>query len=503
MPRRAAAAAILLGLLWYAALGFRQPDRPGLNYEECAFAPPLIGGPRFEAHPTPDLKSLLMKPFLSRAGNSASAIRFPLVAVGLLGIALSALFAWRHLGRREAALFALLAALDPSVLHHVREDYARAALSFPLRAAVLLACFSFLRGGKKRALVAAGFLAGLGVWNQADFALFVAALIITLAIWQRGVFRWWPAALAFFIGASPALVFWISQRDLVALSLHAPPVSMLSLGYKLAAIYDTLRAHYPTYTFLGAGSITPPHTLLPEVLLAGLCLMIWLRRRGAMTSVNRALPLLATLFGVHALLLFFVPQTFGSHHFFALAPTAHLLAAALVFHFLDHVFASATARRIATPLLLAPILITSLISSIGAERLLDKRGGDGPWSPAITKLAEALRGRSDLNMVFLDGGMTTQLITRNGAFPQEEIFRSFVAPPPPAQVVQHLDSLLADARVVFITHEPKRVMFTQVTRTFDERLRALGLERCFAEGIADNRGKIQYEMFAVCKKTLP
>ncbi len=510
MWRRAAGLVILLGLLWFAALGFRQFDRPGLNYEECSFVPPLIGGPPFETRPSPDLKSLLMRPFINPMGTSPARLRSPLVALGLLALLLGARFAWRHFGPRQSALFALLATLDPSVLHHVREDYARAAFALPLRTGVLLAFFAFLRGGRTRALLVAAFLAGVGVWNQADFLLFVVALAVATTVCRRDVFRerrWWAALPAFLAGASPALVFWARHHELVALTWSAsPPLSFAGLGYKLLAIGDTLRAHYPTYTFLGQGSITPPHTLLPELLITGLLALIWLRRRRVKHELDSALSLLAVLFLVHAGLLWLSPWTFGSHHFFALAPTVHLLAAALVVHFLDHAFISPSARRVATPLLLAPILITSIISSWRAERLLDQRGGDGPWSPAIYQLAaETKKANSDL-IVFLDGGMTTQLLTLNGRFPQLEAYRSLVVEPASAGAVRQIERLISFADgtaqttdMLFVTHAAEHLLFPQATKLFDELLAAGNNQRQTPLAIVDQRGLPQYELFRIGK----
>lgn len=520
MSRRWAVTIILLGLAWYALLGLQRPDRPGLQYDECLFIPPLLNAPSHfamarlgENGPVlmhmpylGGLKSILMKPVFAVAGINVRSIRYPMVLLGLLALALTALWAWGGIGRREAALAVALLALDPSTLHHVREDWGPCALALLLRTGVLLALFRFIKNGKTGALFLAAFLAGLAVWNKADFALFLVALALAAGIWLRAFLAvnartWVKAAIFFILGCLPALLFWLTQAQQLSLAAQATqhPFSLVGFGYKLLAVFDTLRGFYPIHTFLGEGSITTKRTLLPHVLLAGLLLLPWLNsriRRGG-RNTDKTLLFLATLFGAHFLLLVLTPQTFGSHHFFSLAPVAHLLAAALIVSFLDLAFTSELGRRAAAVLLLFPILLTGLIASVDAEVVLNDRGGDGAWSPSIYQLADELDEQSDSNVVFLDWGLANPLVALRGRFAYEEVFWSLAVAPALAGALDELDRRLLDSHSLFISHHEGYVVFDQVSLRLGERMTALNVEIAEEKIIAGTLGKPLYRIFRV------
>jgi len=505
MNRKLALTVVVIALAWYALLGLRHPARPGLHYDECRFAaaPIAAGGIAMQSPGVGKIKSWLMQPLLGSAATPAS-IRAPMVLVGLIALVFTALLAFRFFGPRESALVTVLLAFDPFLLHHVREDWGPSALGLLLRVTTLLLVLSFTKNGRGHTLLAAAFVAGLGVWNTADFLFFLIPLIIAAAIWLRTPLRdttqksLWFAIVAFFVGASPALLYWLTYRDLTALSLQtgSNDFSATALAYKAAAIFDTLRGTYPVRTFLGETSITTKRTLLPHVLIAGAFVLAWLRCK-TKTPVWRdnTAAFLATLLGSQLLLLLLVPHAYGSHHFFTLTPTAHLLAAVMLIAFLDHAFKSKAAKRAATALLLAPILLIGLVASVDVEAVLDDRGGAGAWSPAIADLADIAQQHPDARFVFLDWGMTTQLLTLNGRFEYDEIFRALATDSPGENALQKLDERLRDDSVVFVAHGENKTVFAQPMQHLLDRMAALNLSFNWIETINDTDGKTLFHLF--------
>ncbi len=517
--KNTAAAIVLLGLLLYGLLGLHRLDRPGLQYDECLFVPPLLDAPsRFAMAQLGDggpvlmhmpylggLKSILMKPWLIRAGVTPVTLRAPMVLIGLAALLLTAWLAALAFGRREAALAAMLFALDPSALHHVREDWGPCALALLLRTGVLVCVVAFAKKQNARWLLAGAALAGLGLWNKADFAFFLFALMIAATLWHRPALRtvpgktWGQALALFLLAALPAWTFWLTHGELLRWSLGAAPhpFGWLTLKYKIYALFDTLRGFYPIHNFLGEGSITTKRTLLPHLLLAGLIALPPLRRKIRETPAwtGRMLPFFITLLGVQTILLLLVPQVGGSHHYFSLVPTTHVLAAALVWLFIDHAFTTARARRIGTVLILLPLLLTSAIAVGDVELTLDRRGGAGNWSPAIDQLAAQVAAEPTARYQFLDWGMTTQLVALNGKFDYEEIFWSLALAPATSEAMEQLSTAMLDARNVFVAHDVAHTIFDQVPWRVAEKMAELKLVVENEAVIDGTDGKPLYRLF--------
>lgn len=519
MNKTTAILIVLLGLAIYGLVGLHHLDRPGLQYDECLFVPPMHNAPsRFAVAQLGEdgpvlmhmpylggLKSILMKPYLQRVGITPATLRAPMVLLGLLTLALAAILARQAFGRREAALTALLFALDPSALHHVREDWGPCALALLLRAGVLVCALAFAKKQNGRWLLVGAFLVGLGVWNKADFLIFLLALVIAMALWFRPQLRairrgvWLQAVALFLLGALPAWIFWLTHGDLLRLSAQSVPhpFGLLTLKYKLLAMFDTLRGFYPIHNFLGEGSITTKRTLLPHALLAGLVALALLRKRvrGTLAWTGRALPFFITLLGGQVVLLLLVPQVGGSHHYFSLVPTAHVLVAALAWQFIDHAFTTARARRIGAILLLLPLLLTGAIAVGDVETTLDRRGGGGNWSPAIYELAAHVAARPTQRYMFLDWGMTTQLVALNGKFDYEEIFWSIALAPVAPAAMDHLGAAMLDERNMFIAHDNAYTVFDQVPWRLAEKMAELKLVVNEETVIVGTAGEPLYRLF--------
>jgi len=519
MNKKTAAIIVLLGLLLYGLLGLHRLDRPGLQYDECLFVPPLLNAPsRFAVAQLGDdgpvlmhmpylggLKSILMKPWLMHAGITPVTLRAPMVLFGLAALLLTAWLAAQAFGRREAALAALLFALDPSALHHVREDWGPCALALLLRAGVLASVVAFVKKQKVRWLLLGAALAGLGLWNKADFAFFLLALIGATAFWYRPALRnvsrktWWQAIALFLLTALPAWLFWLTHGELLRWSLGAAPhpFGWLTLKYKTYALLDTLSGFYPIRNFLGEGGIATKRTMLPHLLLAGLIALplLWRKIRQAPAWTGRALPFFLTLLGLQTVVLLLVPQVGGSHHYFSLVPATHLLAAALVWLFIDHAFTTENARRIGSILILLPLLLTSAIAVGDVELTLDRRGGAGNWSPAIDKLAARVAADPTARYQLLDWGMTTQLVALNGKFDYEEIFWSLALTPATSEAMDHLGAAMRDPRNVFIAHDIAFTVFDQVPWRVAEKMAELKLVVENETAIDGTDGKPLYRLF--------
>jgi hypothetical protein len=342
------------------------------------------------------------------------------------------------------------------------------------------------------------------VWTDAEFALFLAALLLAARLARLGdgpdrsavgVNRAGVAA-AFVLGAAPALVYWTTHIPEVVAFAHNRTIGQLPLGppwsFRVATMFDSLRGLYPVYTYLGQENLAGKMSLAPVWFIAGAAFLLW-RRLGARERAPAALSFTLLLFAAQAVVLF----VSWPGQLFALSPAFHLALAGLAVYFLDHAFASPRARRLGTILLLAPMLATSLATSVSAERTLDYNGGGRRmWSARIAQLAEEIHARPSARFVVLDWGMANQADVLLGGFDYEEVFwRLTDWTTPPAR--DSLDNWIRDPYVVFVCHAPRREVFSNVRRLLAERVKELGLRFADRRVIEDTDGKPLYGLFRV------
>lgn len=154
----------------------------------------------------------------------------------------------RTIGRRAAWIGMLLLATDTSYLLLNMADYGPVTLQFVFKLAALVLLVRFHQGGDRRALGAAFFLLGLGLWDKAIFAWPLFGLAIAaVAVFPRDLRKHCTAAnlgiagAAMLAGALPLVIYNIA-RPLETLRANAH-VELTDLPHKTEILEQTMEGY--------------------------------------------------------------------------------------------------------------------------------------------------------------------------------------------------------------------------------------------------------------------
>ncbi len=455
--RGALVAAWLLCASLALALAARDLEVPGLYYDEAFQAGPALDFVRGEARahapgiesvplagrPFPwltqaymgALKSQLLIPSFVAFGADKRVLRVTTLAWAVLGMGLAMALMWQLAGLAPAVLSGLLLATDPSLLLVARHDWGSATLAFGLRCGTLVCALAGWRGRQRRRWwLAAGLLAGLGVYNKVDFASALAAFALALlAVAARPVFQALrrerlavaAAVLGLLVAAAPLgpslRTVWRASRAFGAASAaHAG-----DLAEKWRVLCSTLDGSYferlmrtgGDFARLGQVREAGSDGLGAAAAVCALGLALWasraLRRppRGDAPARGAAFLLLAAALVLVAILA--TPHAVRIHHFLALAPLPHAivgLAATLAWRGVGGL--GGATRRLARATLAVLLLALVLAGARETGRtlaFLRASGGRGLWSDAIDRFAARLDGDSTRDVVALDWGLAEPL----------------------------------------------------------------------------------------------
>jgi len=434
--------AVVLLMTGVAALTLRDLDVPGLYYDETfqaeaaavfisgaegpgeppgSHAVPLLGR-RFPVTTQSymgALKSQLLIPPFALFGATPAVLRVTTVTWALTALLLMMLWARRTLGPGAAPVAGALLAADPTFLFVSRHDWGSFALGLLCRCAGL---WLLTRGWQRRSpagVFAGGLCLGLGIYNKADFVVFLAAAVPALLI------------------AVPRLrsdLFGSRRRDLAAglagLALGAAPL-LVGLGAMLrsagvragsgtdaaewAEKLGTMRAMFDGSYFqrlMLCGGAFPrlfevegaAHGWLLPVFALGVLVLAgawWARTRRNDVEIFLLLTALLTMLGV--LLL---PGAVRIHHAMNVLPFPQLVVAAAAVRLWKM---AGHARVVARPLTVAVLLL-----ALGGDLSVTRRtwttvratGGRGFWTDASARLVDDLEREPDLTVVCLDWGFS-------------------------------------------------------------------------------------------------
>lgn len=448
-------AALVISLLFVTQALILLPY-PGLQTDEALFGS-LIYEPRnlelsvpVFKHRIPlmvlsylgSLKSLLYAGLFALWPPSLFSVRVPMVLAGGLTVWLFFRLLRDTLGRRAAWIGALLLATDTTFLVTTTFDWGPVALQHLFLVGGLALLVRFHRTSDRRALAAACFLFGLGLWDKALFIWMLSGLAVaSLVVLRRELLRAFTmrhaaiAIAALLLGASPLIIYNLRYRgptfsgarytsaDLAGkarLLISSLDGSSL-FGYLTREDDGHLRADRPnrfervSLALSEAAGRRRTNLLVPALALALALLPLYWR-----TPAGRAcvLALIAMLVGWAQMAL---NQGTGgaTHHAVLLWPFPHLIVAASL-------------AQLTQPLrragLLAASSATALLASgsvlVTNEHLAQLiRHGPGPvWSDAIQPLAERLKGTPASHVVVTDWGMLDSLrLLRRGRLPLHQV----------------------------------------------------------------------------------
>jgi len=451
-PRGSRELRVLLGAFTVLCLGVallagRQLERPGLYYDEVIQAVPaaeflreggkplqlpgaldrwLFGGwfPLMTQPYMGALKSQLLIPVFAAFGASTETLRITTLAWGCLGLGLLMLWVYELFGLPTALLCGVLLAFDPSFLFVCRHDWGSVALALVCRGGGL---WLLTRGWRRASLAqlgAGGLLLGLGVYNKIDFVPFLAGSGLALAVlapaagWRRlrtAPRRGLAVATGLLVGAAPMLA-GVGGVLAASRAIYGSVGSGHGeLAEKLATWLTMLDGSYFLRLMQAGGSFErlaqtdAPSSPFPILCLASAGWLAFDLRRGRRGGLDRqrAFVLLAGL--LTALLLLATPRAARIHHTLNVVPFPQLLVALAVGGLWRT--GGSGRRRLAVRGLAVLGCLAALTGSLRIDlavlESLERSGGRGRWSDALTVFAEELP--TDAEVVSLDWGFQLPL----------------------------------------------------------------------------------------------
>ncbi len=423
------------------------------------------------------------------------------IAAGLATLVVTWQFVRRYWGQAVGLILLALLATDPSFVHSIRLDYGPVALAHLLKMSALWVF--------PRSPAAACFLLGLGVWDKANFAWFVAGLGATVALlFPREVWaqrRRWPAAAAFLLGVFPFLAYNFSQSGQTWRERGRFEIRW----FKLHQAKGTLNGDFMS-ALTGEDELdrSPPAHDLPFAGLANLMYRLGgLRQTIQLPLLGLALVLLplnlavgparAVLFPLLAALLtyacMFVTFDGGAsvHHVIMVQPFVLLFVAVSL-------WTPAVRRpgmRIAPLVLAGAALAVNLSVNARHLAIYTRTGGTKAFSDAMYRLAPYLAGRPETAIYALDWGFSNPVAFLSGRI-IDEIYYALNDPGSPEHPKEaaRLRQLMQDPRNLFLLHSPQRTILPAPAEAF-HALRASGVGMRRIAVFEERTGQIVYEVY--------
>jgi len=426
------------------ARGFVEPDRAGVH-------PPGTSSSWILGRPFPlrnaaylgSLKSQLAIPSLAIFGSSPKVLRLTTLSVGLLGLLFAMLWVRSLFGAGAAVLCGLLMAADPSYFFFSQYEWGPFTSLLLCRTLGLYLVTQGFQRNRRLPMALGGLAFGLGIYSRADFAVILAAAGVALAVAYRPLLRralrehrtsLCLAAVALLVAASPML---LSVAQLVQTS--GGIADRGDFAYKVQVLLSVLDgSHF--YRVIDAGGVferlfegDAPWSLFGFAAAACFLFVGWrvvadLRRKrrdsdpvsecGELPSEDpRAFVLLTALLLSIGMLA--VPGAVRAHHMLNLLPFPHLLVAIAALELWRGPGPGARERvargrqialRLTSVLLVAVTLTGGLVVTASTFSLIDRTGGRGRWSDALTSFAREIDTGPQNVIVSFDWGFHEPLL---------------------------------------------------------------------------------------------
>lgn len=496
----AALAAILLLFIVTAMLFV---SRPGIEADEALVANPAL----YYWHHIPlmlmsymgALKAWFYIALFHIVKPGPVSLRTPTVLLGAAAVLLFFLLLDRTIGRRAAWIGALLLATDSMFVILEAIDYGPNALHFVLKLGAMLLLVRFDRTGSARALAAAFFLFGLGLWDKAIFAwaLFGVSLA-TIVVFPRAVWRHISmrnlgiAAVSMLVGALPLVKYNMARHlDTFKSNVHlnrepvAHKLELLELTLSGAGMFGFFTSvELPPHPGEAATRWQKTSQAISEAAHHPTGnFTIWAVGIGCLGLFARA-SRKPVLFGLLACAGTWLPMalTAGAggavHHVILLWP----------FHFLA---IAATLAAIPWPWVSAAATLALCASNLAVTNEyyweLVRNGPDIRWTDAVYPLERRIETLRAPNIYIVDWGIfeTIHLLSDDAAPVQE----------PDWSDTGDLRKIVSDPRAAFVAHTAKYAYMPQQRAILEDAAAGAGYEEVPVEIVYDRYGRATFEIF--------
>jgi hypothetical protein len=424
---------VLFCLIVFVLVGAFDIQSPGLYYDEALFVNAASGGvtdlfihKRLAGIPIMlmpyigALKSWLYFPIFQLFGIDFVTIRLPVVLLGALALGLTWRYVQQQFGTLPAALFILMAAVEPSVVFHSRLDWGPTVLMMVFRGGLLLALTNWFATGEKRYLMWALICVGLGVFDKLNFlwiatSAFAAGILVYPDRFLRGLVIEYKTALTWLGLGLLALVLFVAALNWLDVRL-LKEIGVTDIG-KRATIFLSLLgmtiqgAGVYNFVIKGEHQAFNSHTY---ALLAASVVAMWgllAGIRGGKLS-SRPLIYLVLVILFLGIQVFLTKKATGPHHFATFAPFWLIF---LAVGLSNAVYALQLRRRMLASamgvLFVALVMATSLRVDMAYLEGFKYTKINTHWDPAASAvLTSALEAHKDVELVVaVDWGIATNV----------------------------------------------------------------------------------------------
>ena len=420
-------------------------DTVGLNYDEALFINAALPSNLFSQESNyiqtrifglpfsvfdyiGALKSYLFIPIFYLFPINVFTIRFPMIIVTIIGVAVISRSLIKSNYKFIAVFFTLLSLLDPVYSIYSLFDYGPVALSGLIKCLILYVTFKFYDNPNRVQIIAIGFLILLGIFNKLDFIYSILPfLIIFLILNYINVFKiilnskiLFSFATFMFLAICSVLYFKMIKKSFWVFDLQTVDEgSGLNLDlFVKTFISSNFLQHFAYQNF----------QMINLMMLSSLCLSaisLTLIIKGGIFHENRFNSFILILFPFSVFCLLISPGIWGIHHVVQIWPIpqlAFVISAKFLFNFSRHMIW----RSFIIFISLIIIFNQILINHHGRSLLFYKDFHQPTWSQEIYDVvghitSDSYTFKSSKNPIIVasDWGFSNQiggLIYRTGSF---------------------------------------------------------------------------------------
>ena len=413
---------------YFAVMAGRWIASPGLEYDELLFVNAATGEPtngmfvqrRVLGVPVllmgyiGALKAYLYYPIFQIFGVSPQTVRWPVIVISVVTLALTYRVARFSFGRLVSAMVVLVMSVDPTFIYLMKFDYGPVALMMVLKVTALLFALHAVSTGSSRYLWGMAAACALGVFDKVNFIWFLLALVSAGAMLFRSELReMWQRDRACLV--LPLTILALTGLATVIRSIHlavawdkAASVAPLDRLRDVANLYAStmngqLLHQLVTNRTLAAGSLMNPVVALG---LSGMVVAsLHAARRagtvGRMPFQERVLLCHLLIFALIAVQILVTPMAYAPHHILMLYPFQL---------FVTFGGAVAVGGMWGTAVTAAVLVASGLNVGAAYERNFRPTAEFAPhWSPVIYQLVDFLNHHPAERIMSVDWGIHNQI----------------------------------------------------------------------------------------------
>ena len=358
------------------------------------------------------LKAYLYYPVFQIFGVSPQTVRWPVIVLSLVTLALSYRVARFTFGRLVSAMVVLVMSVDPTFMYLTKLDY-QVALMMVLKVTALLFALRAVSTGAPRYLWGMAAACALGVFDKLNFIWFLLALVSAGAMlfraelremWQRG-----RAGLVLPLTMLALIVLAAVGRSIrLAVAWDTASVAPLDRLRLVANLYASTMNGENFYLLVTQRTLAAESLMNPIVAL-GLAGMVVAslqaaRRAGAvgrMPFQERVILCHLLIFALIAVQILVTPMAYGAHHVMVLYPFQLFVAFG---------GAARLAGMWGTAVVTAVLVASGLNVGAAYERNFRPTAEfRHQWSPVIFQLVDFLNHHPAERIISVDWGTHTQI----------------------------------------------------------------------------------------------